>query len=1514
MATWNNQIGITNWANRTNNNTITSIQLISSINGLGSIGYISSSQFQSTNSVFISLFSTLFGSTITGDTDLWSEYPAISDINVDNNSIDNVNNISVDFINPNSNRSVAIPGNGLQVDYLTTYQNHYIEVDSDFDVLGNFSADSIYAYSAGAVYFNNDINMNGNNIDNANFIFSSNASINLLSNNHISSGSINVSTISTNFLSLSSIGGIYGNYLSTALANLSNASTNTDNISNWANYPAVNDVNLSNHNMNNGNTITSSNLYATNGTTTQSLYVGNGGQIWAGNAQFNKIDYGNYHNFTMDANVTVANNTTLSCPNYNGYYSNYYLGVNSVDFTGFFTNAAVTNAQLKLNTVQSAWTLGIVPFGNAELSVNDYQFTFIADTYNFRGQTYFGTKGAYPAFVRMNSDSTTLLPNTSALLEISATSAFGVGTILGTSRITTTCGRNQMLSGFTNQIYAGYLSVLAPFTFANICSIDQTANFGPLGGGVTVIATNGGGAELGAVGLGARTDLVANNWITSNQSGVVATSEMNVFCTDIIYLYTEGDTYLGWGNGSNARYGSNREQRTHLSNLFDISPTGNGVTNWYGNLDMCNNSIYNVKFNLSTASFSTITTGHLEVFNNIYQSNDRPSIPSVDPYYPYINTNAIEMLNSFSSIQSYISTTYYPMTQTITDTPHNIYASDFGYTFYSGYTTTDTLVNIQSGNGELRFYNTGTTSMHFNFYFSPPTTPVILPGASLRIIVSNSNSYVADAIPLAASTIVSTVSINKTNFYQDMYDTILSVDISGYNLTSNYKQKGNFYLNTSTITFGRSNTGFEIIGYPNDPPNYPIKFVLPTQFDSNVIIQSLNTNSISTNLISTGIIQANTGIFNTISTNTISSVCLFVSSIQVNNISAGNIIGGGGITQSNLTSSLIGLGTLGYVSSSQLISTVKGLGTTGYISSTQLTSTVRGLGDIYVSTPSLISTITGWSGIPANTNVNMGNHNISNVQVLYADVINPNTFSIVNFPTGGIGVQNIYAEPVGEVIYMKDSVQFQSNVIFGGYIDLSYNDISGVNNIYFTEAIGDEVFINVIKPNFFDYVKVEGRLDLCNYNISNVNTLFYNEISGNQVIANSLTLIDTVDGYTTTFSNYEYGAIFDTNSSQFSFTNSGGTESAVIQVEYAGIGGGYLYIDNTGAFHLSNNVANAVIIDTTLNADYIIANLNPLVQFTKNSIDMNNNSISNINMLEFNDADNIDYGTIILSNGYFSYISVLSPSTYIPIASDWWNFGANGNVNLNYNSINNISNISTDFISANSNITITFNNALDLAYNDINNVDNFSVNYISAYTAGAVYFDNDVTMNGNNIDNVNNINLNLISFSGGSIINETSIGGYNYLQLSNQTVIQSNLIIANGIENPKLYFNSGKTGYIDYYSDFTLSDNLDLSNNTIYNVNAISTLSISTGTIYTSSLTVSTINNINFPLIQFGIATVDTIVTLSNNYSNSNYSVLLTYSSGAYGVIPVYGSNIDTSNFYIGGSIGYQCSWMTIGF
>ena len=74
-------------------------------------------------------------------------------------------------------------------------------------------------------------------------------------------------------------------------------------------------------------------------------------------------------------------------------------------------------------------------------------------------------------------------------------------------------------------------------------------------------------------------------------------------------------------------------------------------------------------------------------------------------------------------------------------------------------------------------------------------------------------------------------------------------------------------------------------------------------------------------------------------------------SSNVNQITInGQAGGGGGIAATDLTSTTMGLGSLGYLSTQQLTSSLGGLGSLGYISSTQLASTIVNLGQIYNST------------------------------------------------------------------------------------------------------------------------------------------------------------------------------------------------------------------------------------------------------------------------------------------------------------------------------------------------------------------------------------------------------------------------------------------------------------------------------------------------------------------------------------------------------------------------------------
>jgi hypothetical protein len=120
-------------------------------------------------------------------------------------------------------------------------------------------------------------------------------------------------------------------------------------------------------------------------------------------------------------------------------------------------------------------------------------------------------------------------------------------------------------------------------------------------------------------------------------------------------------------------------------------------------------------------------------------------------------------------------------------------------------------------------------------------------------------------------------------------------------------------------------------------------------------------------------------------------------------------------SQGNLVSTfstILGLGTLGYVSSTQLFSTVAGLGTLGYISSHQLFSTVEGLGTAgYISTSYsdnlLQSTVKG-------VNDTLGSYGYISSQSL-ASTLQSTTQGIVNGlgSAGYISTQSLESTVIG---------------------------------------------------------------------------------------------------------------------------------------------------------------------------------------------------------------------------------------------------------------------------------------------------------------------------------------------------------------------------------------------------------------------------------------------------------------------------------------------------------------------
>jgi hypothetical protein len=134
----------------------------------------------------------------------------------------------------------------------------------------------------------------------------------------------------------------------------------------------------------------------------------------------------------------------------------------------------------------------------------------------------------------------------------------------------------------------------------------------------------------------------------------------------------------------------------------------------------------------------------------------------------------------------------------------------------------------------------------------------------------------------------------------------------------------------------------------------------------------------------------------------------------------------GYISSSQLQSTISGLGGAGLVSSGQLISSLIGLGTLGYISSSQLQSTILGLGGAgLVSTGQLVSTTIGLSNliVPAS-GVNVG-------QLTSTVAGLEDNFYVVNANNVFVNSSRVSISSVGTFIYfstfMNSSITYQGN-------------------------------------------------------------------------------------------------------------------------------------------------------------------------------------------------------------------------------------------------------------------------------------------------------------------------------------------------------------------------------------------------------------------------------------------------------------------------------------------------------
>ena len=456
----------------------------------------------------------------------------------------------------------------------------------------------------------------------------------------------------------------------------------------------------------------------------------------------------------------------------------------------------------------------------------------------------------------------------------------------------------------------------------------------------------------------------------------------------------------------------------------------------------------------------------------------------------------------------------------------------------------------------------------------------------------------------------------------------------------------------------------------------------------------------------------------------------------------GNIYLSSALTQANITSSITGLGTLGYISSSQLTSTVTGigtgsginatqltssitgLGTVGYISSTQLRSTVNGLGTAgYVSSATLVSSLSNWSLYPAVQNVNMNYNIISNVQQINVDSISSATLGYTEF-LNFINLQN-------HAIYAVTNLQVDSITAN------NYGVINFGNAVSFQTAV---TFLNSV--------------DMSSNGFSNVYFSEYIDLDWSVGTTGLLNTLMSVYGY-------------------FSYYNSNTAVPIAIASDWWRFAAAGTVVMN------NNDITDLHAI--TGYGGYPIEFNSP--------IDMKNNSICNINSIFLSNPDAGDFTQLYFAPGankeLYYYDSNFGVSG--AVAGSWWQYGAEGDVNSGNNNISNIN----------------FSYAAE-AYAGYLHVNNITQN-----GNGYVQVDNNIEMAGNNITNVYLLDIyspssDNIDLTANTIYNNIINSSESGLIVNSALQINNTLNINAVGHNPMIQFQNG----LDFYTIQAQTDNI----------------------------------------------------------------------------------------------------------
>ena len=1068
---------------------ITQDNITSTITGLGSIGYVSSSQ----------LTSTVTGLGTSGSPATWANYPAINTVNVAGNIISNTDTILVNSI------SSATSGFTEFLNFVN-FQNH--------DIYGvtNLQADSFSANNYGNIRFDTSVNMNAQEISNINNLyFGYSITTTYKDGLYMTEYTAPDSSVKSPAL------GLYANSIPFVGTSADNTLVNLYNVNSiWVNNINTSSISGDGSKLFNLNAISSLSLQST------VTGLGNLGYISSSQLTSTVTGLGSF-GYISSLRVSTLFISTLIA--------------SSVSTTLLYASTAImTNILDQYQYIKSA--------------TNDWSW-IVRNWTNSPGSNQMNAPTAlFSSFYESESRvaSNTRFQHTASLNSVT----------------------NITYGGLTNYkaIATSYIQVITPFTLTSVkFDVDDTGSL-----------WDNGNYIIGQSAYNGGTGTLYNYYFTVGWHRL-----------DLIWYQGGGGDYvqLGW-NPANYRnniammsaYGPNDRITNYLGNV--------GIGLPYPSTTLDVGGVIRAPF-LSTIllNVNTISSGVNVTFANgiVVSSINTNSISSGNIITSNISSffyGGIEKYNYISSIalQSTITglgTFGYLSTNTVPSTIIGL--GTFGYR--SSFNSISSL-NISSGNlfaGLISTLNINASTMTLDKLFAGPAVGATITQNLYPFSAGSKIGFGATTTQGGTyeeghfrSTFTQVIQPTLDN---DGFSNIVRINgsVSTPNMFTSTIFNRNF-ISTPVVVcsnltgIGTGNSifcqnlypqGINILGFgTGGPGNGP--------WDSASIRQTL-TSSITTNNISTGV-----GFISSLTVNslTIGSGAgwvdfgairaVIVSSIQTNTglLNASSITGDGSqifnlraISTLSLQSTIVGLGTFGYLSTNTVPSTIIGLGTFGYISSGQLTSTVTGLsanilpstviglGNLgYISSTQLISTVRGLGNIYLSTNIvpstiiGLGTFGYISSSQLTSTVNGLGTFGYIS-STQYISANTITMYPTvslaNPIIKFVDGNANILGYIEGESFDPNFMNITSISSLNIGSIEGDlflasdknSINIGIVTASPSSLINILGaNLNLNNYKIINVKqTITINSAATNAIITQSYsnTISNTVftnGGYT----------------------------------------------------------------------------------------------------------------------------------------------------------------------------------------------------------------------------------------------------------------------------------------------------------------------------------------------------------------------------------------------------------------